>query len=183
MTHTQRQIVLGTLLGNGFICNAKKPYLCVQHSMNGYADYFYRKVAHLEEFGRQKAIYQYNNTIKWRSSCSSIWKGFQDLAYKDSSKNVTMKWLDELTPIGLAVFYCDCGCLVGYKKRKICLRTQSLDNNVLKQFFDEVLLDCSINKSKNSSVIVFSTLASQKFLNIVYEHIPQSLYNKLLSRQ
>lgn len=184
MDFEQRQIITGTLLGNGFICSANNPYLCIQHSAR-YEDYFNRKIKHLECFGRKQAVYRRKNIIGWRSSCSPIWQEFRDLAYVDGSKTISMAWLDKLHAIGLAVWYCDSGCLMGYKNRNVCLRTQSFGeagNNIIKQYFDEIGLSCELNKSRQSSVIVFNVRSTERFLKIVAEYVPESLHERLLHR-
>jgi hypothetical protein len=183
MIDDQRQIVLGTLLGNGFICNAKNPYLCIQHSYNYYA-YMTSKINHLEEFSRKTGYYYKNNIVGWRSSCSSIWLDFKKLCYKDKVKTVTMNWLDQLRAIGIAVWYGDSGCLIGYHKKNACLRTQSFGkagNEIIAEYFNGVGLPCNINKSKKSYIITFSVEGTCSFLKLVARFIHPSMYNKLLN--
>lgn len=182
MTDDQKQIVLGTLLGNGFICNAKNNYLCIQHSCD-YCAYFRSKIIHLDEFGRSNPWYKKKNICGWRSSCSPIWREFKKMCYQDSKKTVTMDWLDQLRAIGIAVWYGDSGCLAGYKQRNACLRTQSFGkqgNEIIAQYFNEIGIECHLNKSKKSYVIVFTVESSQILFKMVAPFVHPSMYDKLL---
>lgn len=183
MTDDQRQIVLGTLLGNGFICNSKNPYICIQHSC-AYSSYFKSKMSHLSEFGRSSPWYKKGNICGWRSISSPIWSEFKTLCYKDGKKNITMTWLNQLRDIGIAVWYGDSGCLIGYKNRNACLRTQSFGNDgnqIACQYFNEVGIECNLNKSKGSHVIVFSVSGTRILFKLVAPYIHPSMYSKLLN--
>jgi hypothetical protein len=178
MDDDQRQIVLGTLLGNGFICNNN--YLCIQHSCNYYS-YLTSKVSHLSDLARPNPWYHKNNICGWRSKSLPIWKEFRDFCYNKDKKSVTMEWLDQLRAIGIAIWYGDSGCLVGYKNRNACLRTQSLNNEIINQYFNEVGIPCNVNKSRNSSVIVFTIEGSRILFKMVAPFIHHTMYDKLLN--
>jgi recombination protein RecA len=182
MIDDQKQIIIGSLLGNGFICNSKNSYLCIQHSVD-YIQYFKSKIAHIEEYGRLKAWYEKGKTCGWRSRCSPIWSDFKKMCYKKGVKTVTMDWLDQLRAIGIAVWYGDSGCLIGYKKSNACLRTQSfgkVGNEIICRYFNEIGIECNINKSKKSYVIVFTKKGTNVFLKMVAPYIHYSMYDKLL---
>lgn len=185
MTDDQKQIILGTLLGNGFICNsAKTPYLCIQHS-SSYLTYFRTKVIHLDEYSRPHAWYQKGNIWGWRSRCLPIWLEFRKLCYQqDNTKMVSMAWLDQLKAIGIAVWYADSGCLIGHKKRNACLRTQSFGwdgNNIISRYFNEVGIPCHLNKSKNSHMIAFTVSGTKILYKLVAPYIHRSMYSKLIN--
>jgi hypothetical protein len=105
------------------------------------------------------------------------------MCYEDGEKIVTMGWLDRLRAIGIAVWYADSGCLMGNKKNNACLRTQSFNeagNAIICQYFNEVGLECNLNKSKNSQVVVFTAAGSKILFTMVAPYIHPTMYAKLL---
>jgi len=175
------QIILGTLLGNAFICGKDKCYLSFQHS-DKYKDYFLSKAATLESYGRKTAIYKKNNTWIWRSQINQIWYKLRALCYKEDKKYISEEWLYPLRAIALAIWYCDSGCLIGYKKRNACLRTQSFGlsgNLLINSYFNEIGAECNIRKLKKAPIIVFTVKGTEKFLKIVAPFVHGSLLDKL----
>ena len=182
MNDDQRQIVLGTLLGNGFICRSNSnSYLCIQHSRK-YVDYFKSKAKDLESLSRTNPWYFRRNIIGWRSSCDTIWDYYRALCYQGEDKVVNENWLHPLRDIGLAVWYQDCGCLAGYRNRNACLRTQIFGeegNKLIAKYFNEMGFDCKVNKSRKSWVILFSVASTEKLFKVIAHWIHPSLYYKL----
>lgn len=181
ITDDQRQIILGTLLGNGFICKSNNCYLCIQHPRK-YVEYFKSKAKNLEGLGRTNPWYFHGNTIGWRSSCDGLWNYYRDLCYKNEEKAISDKWLHPLRDIGLAVWYQDCGCLTGYKNRNACLRTQLFGkegNELIAKYFNEMGFECKMNKSKQSHTIVFSVAATDKLFKTIGQWVHPSLRHKL----
>jgi recombination protein RecA len=175
------QIILGTLLGSGFICGSDRCYLSFQHSLR-YRDYFLSKAYTLSKYARKKAIYVHRGIFIWRSRLDGTWKELKDFCYVDGKKVVSTEWLHPLTAIALAIWYCDSGQLIGYKKRNACLRTQSFGlagNEIIATYFNEMGINCSIRKSKKSYVIVFSVAGTEKFLKIVAPYVHESLHYKI----
>jgi hypothetical protein len=105
------------------------------------------------------------------------------MCYVNNKKTITMDWLDQLRAIGIAVWYGDSGCLLGYKQRNACLRTQSFGeegNAIIARYFNEIGIGCSPNKSKGSQVIVFTVAGSKTLFKMVAPFIHSSMYDKLL---
>lgn len=177
----QEQIILGTLLGSGFLCKSTHRYLCIQHSKK-FEQYLRMKVDYLRAMARPTPFYYRGNVIGWRSSCALLWDDFYDFCYKDNQKTIHMDWLDQLRAIGLAIWYCDSGTLIGHKKRNICLKTQNFGegNQIIQQYFEEIGIPCSLNKSKKSWIVVFNDPESIEFLKIVAPYIPKCLHRRLI---
>ena len=181
MNWEQRQVVLGTLLGNAFLC--KGDYLCIQHSKKN-EDYLRLKAEVVSEYARPTPFYEKSGTVGWRSSRNPIWQEFRTLCYTNDQKMVSMRWLDEMHAIAMTIWYCDSGSLIGYRRRNACLRTQSFGqgNEIIKQYFSEIGIPCSMNKSKKSWIIVFGVEETEAFLKIVAPYVPTFLHDKLLRR-
>jgi hypothetical protein len=180
-----RQIVLGTLLGNGYICKGRKnSYLCIRHSMS-HVGWLKSKSLELLPYASKTPWYQYQTTCTWRSHCSQDFNELRDLCYPDGKKQVSMKWLDQLRALAIAVWYGDSGCLTGRNKKNACLRTQSFGfegNKIIEQYFNEVGIPCHMNKSRKSWVIVFTVPGTEILMSkIVAPYLPESRYFKVVT--
>lgn len=164
--------MLGTLLGSGFLCNPKRPYLCIQHKQQD-REYLLRKAASLNDLGRKTSIYEKNNTIGWRASCDDCWGELYDLCYR-KKKTISMKWLDQLHGIGLAIWFCDSGTFTGYRKQNAMLRTAGFhdDNEIIERYFQEVGIQCNSNVARKSYNMVFSVEGTSKLMDIISPYVP-----------
>ena len=180
-----RQIVLGTLLGNGYICKGRKnSYFCMRHSVD-HLPWLQSKAAELEVYGSKTPWYQYNTTCTWRSACSPLFNELREMCYPGGEKTVSMEWLNALRALAIAVWYGDSGCLTGRGKKNACLRTQSFGyegNKVIEQYFNEVGMPCHMNKSRKSWVTVFTVAGTETLMSkIVAPYLPKNRYFKLIS--
>lgn len=178
-----RQIVLGTLLGNGYICKGRKSsYLCIRHSIK-HLPWLQSKAFELQDYKSKTPWYKYNTTCTWRSVSNSSFNELYELCYPQGKKSVTMEWLDQLRALAIAVWYGDSGCLTGRGKKNACLRTQSFGkegNETIERYFNEVGIPCNINKSRKSWVIVFTVPGTDILMSkIVAQHMPKNRYFKL----
>lgn len=182
MTDDQRQIILGALLGNGYICRGRKnDYFCMRHSER-HLPWLQNKAEDLAEYAAGHAWYIYKTTCTWRAKCDPIFNDFRKLCYPDGVKQVSMEWLDQLRSIGLAVWYGDSGCLTGRSNKNACLRTQSFGaegNQIIERYFNEVGIECRVNKSRKSQVIVFSVDGTRKLISTIGADLPANRYFKL----
>lgn len=179
-----RQIVLGTLLGNGYICKGRKnAYFCMRHSA-AHLPWLQSKAAELNAYASSTPWYTYKTTHTWRSACSQEFNELRDLCYPGGVKTVTMPWLDQLRDIAIAVWYGDSGCLTGRGHKNACLRTQSFGedgNRVIERYFNEVGIPCSMNRSRKSWVIVFSVPGTEILMSkIVAPNVPENRFFKLV---
>ncbi len=169
----QLQILLGTLLGNGYICNGKKnPYFCMRHSKKKY-NWLKTKAAVLTRY--PAGFYEHENTVTWRTPCNPYFITLHKFCYLEGKKTVTMQWLDSLQAIAIAVWFGDSGCFLGRGAKNACLRTQSFGlegNKIIEQFFNEVGIPCKINKSKKSYVILFSVKGTEKLMALIERALP-----------
>lgn len=184
MDNNQKQIVLGTLLGNGYICQGtKNSYLCIRHSMK-HLEWLKNKASGIAKYGAATPMYISGTTCTWRSISHPIFTDLRKFCYPGGQKQVCMDWLDQLTDFGIAVWYGDSGTLMGRKQKNACLRTQSYGlegNKIIEQFFNEVSIPCHLNKSRSSYVVVFTVPGTEKLIRLIGMHLPKNRYPKILS--
>lgn len=102
--------------------------------------------------------------------------------YRDNKKFISYKLLQQLTPIGLAVWYMDDGNLA-YKKNKdgsICSREVTLhiqgfdriSQENIKNYFNDILgIDARLHKARDSYKLWMNTSNSIIFLKIVAKYV------------
>ncbi len=177
----EKQIIHGTLLGNGYLTLTKKsvnPYLTISENRN--QQWLLYKGAELESFSAKKPLIETKSVWKWRASCNPGWNDFYNLHYKEK-KIIKMTVLDRLKDIGLAIWFGDKG--YWYNKEQVGLRTSSyseVDNNTIKCYFNEVGMECSIvDIALNRKNIIFSASGTSSFLKIIAHQLPAFLQYKL----
>jgi len=180
-----RQIVLGTLLGNGYLCKGRKSsYFCMRHSVS-HMDWLNSKASELSAYESSTPWYQYKTTCTWRSFSDPVFGELRDLCYPSGKKEITMAWLDQLRSLAISVWYGDSGCLTGRNHKNACLRTQSFGqegNKIIEQYFNEVGMSCSMNKSRKSWVIVFTVPGTEVLMSkIVAPHMPPNRFFKIVN--
>ncbi len=179
-----RQVVLGALLGNGFICRGRKnPYFCMRHSEK-HLEWLKSKAAELTHYESSTPWYKYNRSWTWRSCSDPCFSELRSLCYPNGKKEVSMPWLDSLRSLAISVWYGDSGCLIGRGRKNACLRTQSYGlegNEIIERYFNEVGMPCSMNKSRKSWVIVFTVPATETLMSkIVAPNTPPNRFFKII---
>lgn len=178
LTCDQRQIILGSLLGNGFIKRTDKNYYFVmKHSLKRF-DWVRLKSLELNNF--YSDFFKNKSSVVWRSICHPCFNEIHSSCY-EGDKKVTMDWLNSLRDIAIAVWYGDSGIRVGRGKKNSCLRTQSFGlkgNKIICDFFNEVGIFCNVNKNKRGEVIVFTVEGSRILAEkILFYWLPKFMWD------
>lgn len=180
------QVVLGSLLGNSYICKgSKNSYLCMRHSIE-HLSWLQTKASELNKYGAATPFYINGTTCTWRSVSNPIFTELRQFCYPNGVKQISMEWLNKLTPFAIAVWYGDSGELMGRKQKNACLRTQSYGlegNKIIEQFFNEVDIPCNIDKFRSSHIIIFTTPGTDRLIRLIADHLPINRYSKLLTDQ
>lgn len=98
---------------------------------------------------------------------------------KNNIKRVTREWLDLLTPLGLAIWWMDDGCLSVHKGNrygKLCTHCFSYEEHlIIQQYFKETWdIDLDIKIEKNKYYFCrFNVENLKKFISIVYIYITE----------
>ena len=108
---------------------------------------------------------------------------------QDGVKEVSRKWLNMLTPISLAVWWMDDGCLSVHKEKdgrisrygKLCTHCFSLEEQyIIKNYFCKVWgIDVKITPEKNKFFLRFTVPNLKKMFSIIYPYVlevPSMIY-------
>lgn len=189
----QKQIILGTLLGDGcFIKRRRRIYaLCITHG-GKQEEYLKWKTDQLKETiggniykrdrydKRTDKIYI---SLDYHSRSHPFLNELYTELWKDGRKGINVKVLNMLTPLGIAIWYCDDGNLYQNKDTNhLSIATNSLKEEELKiviRFFKEKY---NLDFHQNRKIIRLVSLKEiHKFINIFSKYIPKCMkYKKIL---
>ena len=131
-----RSIILGVILGDGSLKIGKKyanANLQIRHSEKQ-KDYLLWKAEALKEIAREKSVSVqkadgYSANRKWRfvSKHTPALTELHHLTHKHNKLLIKRTWLNKMTPLSLAVWWCDDGSLISYGGRKGVFCTDGFD--------------------------------------------------------
>lgn len=178
-----KQIILGCLLGNGYLCKqSKNAYFYMKHSER-HLSWLQTKAMELDDYKSETPWYNNKSSYTWRAASMPAFNSLYDLCYKNNTKTVSMEWLDQLRAMAIAVWYGDSGTLIGRGKKNACLKTQSFGkegNEIIAKYFNEVGMPCNLNRAKDVFNITFTVPGTKTLLSkIVAPYLPENRYFKL----
>ncbi len=192
-TERQQQIVLGGMLGDSYLhYYAKNPgngYLEVYHGPDQ-LDYLNWKIKELESLGAKyhewtKYWEEYGReyTRRWMTTAAHpYWKQIREMFYKDRAKVVTREILDQLQPLGLAVWYMDDGHT--FKKSWTAnWHTQSFsikENEMIVSYLkDKWNVETKIAFNQNKPHLIVSKEGRESLFEVIKPYIIESMSYKL----
>lgn len=169
LSFRQKQIIYGSLLGNGcIISNNGNPYLSINESKD--SRWLYHKSNELSSIARENAINEDKNRLKWRSKSLSELVQIENLC-SQMNKN----WLEKLADIAIAVWFIDKGYFIN--KNQICLRTSKFKNNgnlIIKKYLNSIDISCNVKIfNPNTPRIILTKEGTINFLNVIKPCFPQ----------
>jgi len=198
-----KEVILGTLLGDGSLKKQKK-YANVRiqfrHSEKD-SDYFFWKAKQLQEVAGNKSVnlqkpdgYSKNNKLRFLGRALPALTQLHELMYKKNTLRIRRMWLNNMTPLSLAVWWCDDGSLIGEGGRKGVFCTDGFDEKsvrILSKYMDKVwgikTTVTSVSRRRDSTQEVYwrlwipSTEELKKFLRIIIPYIPvEGMLRKVL---
>ena len=136
-----RAVILGTILGDGSLKVQNKysnANLQIRHSETQ-KEYLLWKAATLQEIAGDKSISVqepdgFSKNKKWRfvSKRLPVLTELHQLTYQNNNLRIRRKWLNQMTPLSLAVWWCDDGSLISYGGRKGVFCTDGFDKPSVK---------------------------------------------------
>jgi hypothetical protein len=197
-----RDIILGSLLGDGSLAinpKYKSPRFSFRHSIKQ-KEYFFWKVEMLKEICGESCYWLQGSekkpdgwgTAKYRfqSKALSSLTEIYNLTHKRVSGTkvrVTRKWLNQLSPLSLAIWWQDDGSLVSDSRQGvICTDGFSLEEvEIIHQYFKKVLnIETKIGQISNQKkyrIWIRSSEELKKFLRIIIPHVfTKSMLYKIL---
>lgn len=174
MKDLKQQVILGTLMGRGFISKPKRGncFLTITepHDLN----WLKHKV---DVIGGDKPIFKTGKRWIWKSNPETYWNETYEEFYLGGCKRISMSVLDLFIPYTLAVWFFDKGYFLS--NYRIALRTTSFGlngNEVIHQYFNEVGMPCEIRKERNTGRIVFTREGTSAFRKMVEECAPPFMF-------
>jgi len=179
MTGLERQIVLGMLLGNGYIeypTNAVTPRLCFWHGKRTDPNWTNYRSQCLKELASETPFTTYpNGRSKWMSSCDKVWEEFISLCYVGGKKEVTVHWLDPLSDTAWSVWFLDRGSLVRGKLHLGVGRHSASGIAAMQEYFANFDMICSPYRNK----LRFDRSATERFFKTCAHQIPTFMQYRL----
>jgi len=191
-TKQEEQIILGSLLGDGYLFQGSKhpfsTYLVLEHGVRQ-LDYLIWKGRRLERFKAKFYQYLKYDSIKQRLGAinqvrTASYPLFGKLTrsfYTEKGKTILDKsFVEKLGPLGLAVWYMDNGSSNFYQ---CCLYTQSFDEKSIDILIDVLKENFNLNVIKHSDgnkcFLSFDKNNSAKLLKIIKPFVIPSMRYKL----
>ena len=188
------QLILGTTLGDGHIRRHGKfcrLELCHSPKQKEYLKWKYRLLLednlvksppYLIMVGENKKYPQ------WRCQTLSfpIFCEFRRKFYSKRKKRITRKLLNQLTLLGLAVWYMDDGSVSIHKKkysRELHLNTYNYtkeEHEIIQHYFKKIWnISVKISKNKGRYRIALNATEGKKFLYLIKSHIIDCMKYKI----
>lgn len=199
LSQEETQVILGGLLGDSYYNKLKKTirfyhsqkqeeYLKWKHSFFiKNPNQICRKIYYGERHANNN-VYNYCNfeIYNKNNAMNDIYSFIQKHLYSnDNRKKISMKYLNELTPLGLAVWWMDDGSICISKDNrygKLSTQCFNYEENILlqKYFKKKWNIDVSIKCEKNKYYFLrFNVSAMKELINIIYKYvceIPSMIY-------
>lgn len=188
-------IVIGMLLGDA--CIQKDGRMVIGHGeqQREYVEY---KKQLLQNFF---TVVNYEQTINLKNKqfkqigikcyANDYLKNMRKIFYK-KNKEINMRQLKKLNPLGLALWYMDDGSLIFQRKngviesRKGYLNTQCFsreENEIMVQYFKEVYdINCKIHLDKGMCRLYFNSSELKKLIKIIEPYVIDSMKYKICMR-
>lgn len=198
-----KEILLGTLLGDGSIKMQKKyvnARLLFRHTAKD-SEYFFWKVKELNEIAGKNSVilqksdnfYSKNNKLRFLGKTLPAITQLYELTYKHNLLIIKRHWLNNMSAISLMVWWCDSGSLIGGGRKGIFC-TDGFDKKSVKiiaQYLHKVwnirTKVAPIKRSRGSKqeqywrLWIYSTENLKNFLRIIIPHIPvKTMLRKVL---
>lgn len=198
-TEEQKQIIIGTLLGDGHLEAPKTsfyPRLQVEHGIQQkeYVEWLQEKMnpfskalnVRLIKAREIKGVMVKSDkeSIRFRTGCHPELTEYYDLFYPEGKKQFSAKVFNRITDLGLSIWYMDDGVSCHDKALEICTGILPEDQqDLVKQwFFDTYGIESRIRYTHNGGYrIKFINIHAKKLAQIMYPHFCPSMLYKIQS--
>lgn len=183
---SQKQIILGGLLGDASFYKEKK-YISFSQSEKqlNYIKWkyfmFYNDEKHLHStyntWNNQKYLRYY--FYHYLNSNNDLYSFINKNLYSNEGrKKISLKYLNELTPLGLAVWWMDDGCMCLAKRNrygKLSTHCFNYEEHILlKKYFKEKWnINVTIKQEKECYFLRFNVEELKKLIKIIYPYVTQ----------
>ncbi len=195
-----REVLLGTLLGDGAITKGKgyaHPRVVMRHSVKQQS-YILWKSQELSSLASDRSIAKQGcdgrdgwggEKLRFQSLTLSVLDEIYQLVMPHGKKQVRRRWLNQLTPLSLVVWWCDDGSLVSNTRQGV-LCTDGFSKKeveIIKRYLHVVWgvdtkLGAVSDRPGQYRLYMYSKRSLEKWLRIMLPYIPvqEMLYKFLL---
>lgn len=191
MSDQCRAIVLGSLLGDGSL-KIHKGYANARFSFRHskiQEEYFDWKVKHLQEISSSSCVFvqkpdgfSKNEKLRYQSCALESLTDLYRLTHKQKRFRIYRTWLNQMTPLSLAIWWCDDGSIVG-NGRKGVISTDGFDEKsvqILARYLQvvwKVNAHIGTRKQERGTRPIYyrlwmGTEELKKFLRLILPYIP-----------
>nr|WP_081748594.1 intein-containing recombinase RecA [Nocardiopsis sp. CNT312] len=201
LSEQQRQVVLGSVMGDGTLSPNTRGRDGTRFRMGHGADqaaYLEWKVSLLGNIGCSRTTNGKGAVFADFTPLPELAELREAVYFGDGKKHLSWEYLKRLTPLALAVWYMDDGCFTlrskgaqtrtegGSGRIEICVEAMSpgTRERLTEHLRDTYELDCKLvlHGSRRIPFIQFTTAASAQFQKIVAPYVHESMGYKLLPR-
>ncbi|HEY4475550.1 MAG TPA: hypothetical protein VJB92_02395 [Candidatus Paceibacterota bacterium] len=191
LSNKNKEVILGSLLGDGSLKiheRYKNARFSFRHSVLQ-QEYFFWKVDQLKEISgencwwKQKADGYGGEKLRYQSLALESLSELHKLTHKNNHLVIKRKWLNQLTPLSLAIWWLDDGSLITNSRRGVlCTDPFSYEEQKLLARYLDVVWSVKVKIGKISRerngkhseyyrLWIRSSEELQKFLRIILPHI------------
>lgn len=201
LSQNELSVILGGLLGDSSYCK-KDNYIVFSHSIKQF-EYLEWKHTLLENISNPvhkrivgKSIVNGEDLVnvsfatKSSNKLKADYLDIKNIIFDDfGKKRITRKWLNLLTPLSLAIWWMDDGCLSIHKEKngaisrygKLCTHCFSLEEQyTMKRYFMNVWgIDVKVTPEKKYFFLRFTVPNLKKLFSIIYPYVlevPSMIY-------
>ena len=173
LTHRQRQIIIGTILGGSSIVKpsgGRNSYL----SMRGKdADWLEYKAIELKGLTSNKP-FTIEKTNRWHSLCYPLFNEYRDMFYSKGQRKLTLNVLEEcyLSDIAFSIWYGDC---CKYDRGHIIINTHIWKESGTKavvKFFDLMDMKAEVYMERSRFRVKLDEVATREIMKLIQPHLP-----------
>ena len=201
LSEQQRQVVYGSVMGDGDLSPNRSGRTGVRFRMGHGAEqeaYLDWKVSLLGNIKHSRTTDAKQAVFADFAPLPELDELYQVVYFGDGKKHLTWEFLKQLTPLALAVWYMDDGCLTlrseggqartegGSGRIEICVEAMSPGSRqrLVEYLRDTYGLDVKLTRrgAGKKSHIQFTTASTAKFMEIVAPYVHESMHDTLLPR-
>ena len=192
LTQRQKEILIGTILGDGHLEKLYTPELGrlkIEHSykQKDYVDWLYKEFRNwVRTKPKEKAKKVWGKIHKNYGFCTyshRLLGNFQKDFYREKKKVIPSNLFENITPLSLAVWYMDDGSIKSSKHKGVFLNTQSFIHEDVKKLQDILQnkfgILTSTRKDETNEQIYLGGKSGEDFINIIKPYIIPSLLYKI----
>jgi hypothetical protein len=171
------QVLMGTILGGSSLIKPSKGknYFLSMRSTNHL--WISWKASQLFPIFNNKFIFKDKNTYRIASKCCPFLTNVYQNFYQNNKRYLSIKVLDSLRDIGVAVWFLEDGGRIGRNKKNAYLNCKKygIQAKDIETYFNQMNIKCKLSSNR----IIFSVQGTQKLFKIIAHRFPDFMHYHL----